>query len=106
MRAGQSHRDWRAVALGARPLHGYGELARRAAILAGSLRGALDLAPGDRVALVMRNCPEYVELLYGCWHAGLAAVPVNAKLHASEFAYILEDSGARDRKSTRLNSSH
>src|SRR5439155_8608331 len=29
------------------------------------------------------------------WHAGLTAVPMNAKLHQREFAYILENSGAR-----------
>src|SRR5207302_1877369 len=31
----------------------------------------------------------------GIWHAGLAAVPVNAKLHGRECAFILEHSGAR-----------
>jgi long-chain acyl-CoA synthetase len=51
--------------------------------------------PGDRVAVVMRNCPAYIEALYACWHAGLVAVPVNAKLHAREIAYILDHSGAR-----------
>jgi long-chain acyl-CoA synthetase len=33
--------------------------------------------------------------VFACWHAGLAAVPMNAKLHAKEFAYILENSGAK-----------
>src|SRR5262249_2348891 len=47
------------------------------------------------VAIVARNCVEYLELLYGIWHAGAAAVPVNAKLHAAEIAFILEHSGAR-----------
>ena len=37
----------------------------------------------------MKNCPEYYEVLFACWHAGLTAVPMNAKLHAKEFAYIL-----------------
>src|SRR5260221_13352530 len=43
----------------------------------------------------MKNCPEYYEILFACWHAGLVAVPMNAKLHAKEFAYILENSGAK-----------
>jgi long-chain acyl-CoA synthetase len=47
------------------------------------------------VALAMKNCPEYYEVLFACWHAGLTAVPMNAKLHPKEFAYILENSGAR-----------
>jgi long-chain acyl-CoA synthetase len=43
----------------------------------------------------MTNCPEFYEVLFACWHAGLTAVPMNAKLHPKEFAYILENSGAR-----------
>jgi acyl-CoA synthetase (AMP-forming)/AMP-acid ligase II len=34
-------------------------------------------------------------VLFAIWHAGLTAVPMNAKLHAKEFAYILENSGAK-----------
>jgi long-chain acyl-CoA synthetase len=47
------------------------------------------------VALAMKNCPEYYEVLFACWHAGLAAVPINAKLHPKEFETILENSGAK-----------
>ena len=53
------------------------------------------LKPGDRVAIAAKNSPDYLELLYGIWHAGLAAVPANAKLHGAELGYILEQSGAR-----------
>ena len=42
----------------------------------------------------MANRPRYLELLYGIWHAGLVAVPINNKLHAREVAFILEDSAA------------
>jgi long-chain acyl-CoA synthetase len=84
-----------AVALGDRPLADYRTLARRTAALAASLRTALGLAPGDRVGLVMRNSPEYVEILWAAWWAGLAVVPVNAKLHPKEAEYILEHSRAR-----------
>ena len=69
---------------------------------AGGLRDGLGLAPGDRVAIVMRNRPEYLEALYAVWHAGLVAVPVNARLHRDEIAYILEHSGtARSSSPTR-----
>ena len=61
--------------------------------MAGGLRGDLGLAPGDRVAILMRNRPEYLEAMFGIWHAGLVAVPVNARLHPDEIAYILEHSG-------------
>ena len=83
-----------AVALGERRLHDYAALASRAARLAGAFEAA-GLVPGDRVALVSRNLPEYVETLFGCWWAGLVAVPVNAKLHVRELAYVLANSGAR-----------
>ena len=59
------------------------------------LRDRLGLVPGERVAIVAKNSPAYLELLYGIWHAGLAAVPANAKLHGAELGYILEHSGAR-----------
>jgi long-chain acyl-CoA synthetase len=73
----------------------YGELAARVGRLAAGLRERARLAPGDRVAIVMKNAPEYLEALYAIWWAGLAAVPVNAKLHPKEVAFIVEDSGAR-----------
>jgi long-chain acyl-CoA synthetase len=43
----------------------------------------------------MKNCPEYWELMFACWHGGFAAVPMNAKLHAKEFEYIVANSGAK-----------
>jgi len=73
----------------------YRGLRARVAALAAALRGQLGLRPGDRVAIVMANAPAYVELLLASWWAGLAAVPVNARLHAREIAYILDHSGAR-----------
>lgn len=94
IRAGQAYRDRPAVATGGNVLRGYGELANRVARLAGSLVSEFRLSPGDRVALLLHNCPEYIELLYASWHAGLVAVPINARLHPREVAYILENSGA------------
>src|SRR5262245_31251111 len=73
----------------------YGELAERVGRLAAGLTERAGLAPGDRVAIAMRNAPEYLEALYGIWWAGLVAVPVNAKLHRKEIAFIVENSGAK-----------
>jgi long-chain acyl-CoA synthetase len=87
--------DRPAVSLGERVWVNYGQLMSRVASMAAALRERFGLHPGDRVALAMSNCPEYVEVWYACWHAGLAAVPINAKLHFREFEYILENSGAR-----------
>ena len=72
----------------------YRELAKRVARLASGLRGQ-GLAPGDRVLLSLENCGEFVELLFGCWAAGLCAVPTNARLHPREVEFIAENSGAR-----------
>ena len=83
-----------AVFLGERCLFDYRTLAARAACIGGYLRDMLGLAPGERVAAFMTNCPEYLEVLYGIWWAGLVAVPVNAKLHPREMAYILANAEA------------
>ena len=83
-----------AVALADRVVHDYAALAVNAARMAGAFAAA-GLLAGDRVALVARNVPEYIEALFGCWWAGLVVVPVNAKLHPRELAFVLADSGAR-----------
>ena len=94
-RAGLAAPDRSAVAVGHERVLNYGDLAPRVAAIGGALRGRFGLAHGDRVALAMRNGPAYVEMMFACWHAGVAAVPINAKLHAREFEYILADAGAR-----------
>src|SRR5512139_2359345 len=94
-RSGLSHPALPAAAIGTRVVADYARLAERAARLAGALRGRLKLSPGARVAVVAKNSAQYLELLFGIWHAGLAAVPANAKLHGAELGYILEHSGAR-----------
>jgi len=85
----------RAIALGRQAVVSYGQLADRVSRLAGGLRKKLSLAKGDRVAIAAKNCAEYYELMFACWHAGLIAVPMNAKLHPREFAYILENSATK-----------
>jgi long-chain acyl-CoA synthetase len=84
-----------AVSLGESVWIRYGDLMRRVAAMAAGLRNALGLAPGDCVALAMGNCPQYVEIWYAAWYAGLTTVPMNAKLHPKELEYILQNSGAR-----------
>ncbi len=93
-RAARLYGERPAVTQGSRTVCTYGELYGRIAAIAGALRTRYGLKPGDRVVLFMHNTPEYVELLFACWHAGLIAVPVNAKLHADELAYVLGDSEA------------
>ena len=94
-RSARAFPDRPAVFLGERLLYDYRTLALRTGAIAGYLRNECKLVPGDRVALFMRNCPEYLELLYAAWWAGLVAVPVNAKLHPKELAWIVENAQAR-----------
>jgi long-chain acyl-CoA synthetase len=82
-----------AIAEGERVHASWAAFAARTAAVAGGLREH-GLTPGDRVAIVMRNRPQYLEALFAVWHAGLVAVPVNARLHRDEIAYIVGDSGA------------
>ncbi len=93
-RHGRARPDDPALADGERVHANWGSFAARTAGAAGGLRDDLGLSPGDRVAIVMRNRPEYLEALFAIWHAGLVAVPVNARLHRDEIAYILDHSGS------------
>lgn len=87
--------DAPAVSFGDSRVWSYAGLQERVARLAGGLRALPGVARGDRIAMAMKNCPEYIELMWAAWHAGLAIVPMNAKLHPKEFAFILENCGVR-----------
>ncbi|MEE2905918.1 MAG: AMP-binding protein [Gemmatimonadota bacterium] len=84
-----------ALAWGTEAHSTYAEFAERVAFMAGGFIECLGLHTGDRVGIAMSNCPQFLEVLYSVWHAGCVAVPINAKLHPRELAYILQDSGAR-----------
>jgi long-chain acyl-CoA synthetase len=81
-----------AIALGSATYVNYGQWAARTRALAGNLR--MLCRPEDRVAIAMTNRPEFLEALFAIWHAGLVAVPMNAKLHSDEFGYIVGDTRA------------
>lgn len=70
----------------------YKELAQSAASLANFLNTQWKLQPNERVALCVKNCPQYIQVLYACWWAGLTVVPINAKLHPQEVKFIIENS--------------
>lgn len=94
VRSAQVFPDNPALFHGSALLCNYRELAARAASIGAYLQGELALQPGERVAIFMRNIPEYLETLYGAWFAGLVVVPINAKLHPKEAEFIIEDAGA------------
>ncbi len=53
------------------------------------------LHAGDRVALLLGNCPEFVIAYYGIARAGAVCVPLNPAYTVAEVAVLLADSGAR-----------
>ena len=73
----------------------YAEFADGAARTGAMLASRYGIEPGDHVAIFMKNSPAYLEMLYGIWFCGAVAVPINAKLHAREAAYIIDNSGSR-----------
>jgi len=84
-----------AIAHGTNIVQTYNELGSNVRSLAGAMSTKLGLERGDRVGIAMRNCTDYATVLFASWHAGLVAVPMNAKLHSREFEFILENSGAK-----------
>lgn len=72
----------------------YKTFARRAASIGAALSRDHGIAPGDRVALFATNCTQYLECLYGIWWIGAVAIPINAKLHGREAAWICSNGGA------------
>ncbi|MGR7996485.1 AMP-binding protein [Xanthobacter sp. ZOL 2024] len=73
----------------------YATFARRAAAIARALTTTYGVVPGDRIGVFMTNRTRYLECLYGIWWAGAAAVPVNAKLHGREAAWIFANAETR-----------
>jgi fatty-acyl-CoA synthase len=68
----------------------YGELERRAFAVARSLR-AMGIGPRSRVGVLMPNCVEFVELLFGISLLGAVMVPINARFAPRELAYVIEN---------------
>ncbi|SPJ28462.1 class I adenylate-forming enzyme family protein [Falsiruegeria mediterranea] len=85
--------DRPALFLGSEQVATYAGFHNSAARLAGWLL-AQGVSPGDRVALFMKNCPDYLITLFAIWYAGAAAVPINAKLHGREAAFVIDNAEA------------
>lgn len=70
------------------------QLAERASQVANGLVGE-GVKPGDSVAILMRNCVEYVEILYGAFKAGAVVVPLNTAVNNAGIQNMLVDSAAK-----------
>jgi long-chain acyl-CoA synthetase len=67
---------------------------RAACTLAHSLRDRFGVEPGDRVAIAMRNFPEWSLAFWAAASAGAVVVPLNAWWTGPELEYGLADSGS------------
>src|SRR5262245_64068540 len=72
----------------------HSKVAERAFRLVRAL-SALGVGPGDRVAVLAQNCPEYMEAYAAAELGGWATVTVNYRLAAPEISFILTDSSPR-----------
>jgi len=72
----------------------FGELEERSARARGAL-AALGVKHGDRVALVMSDCPEMMIAMLAVMGLGAIVVPCSTMLKPAEIQYMLEDSGAK-----------
>src|SRR5512141_14106 len=95
IKAARTHGRRPAISCGDEVVLTYSQLLMCVAVMAGNLRTRYKLQPGDRVALVMTNCVEYMPVLFAAWFAGLSAVPVDARLSPRQLASILDHSGAK-----------
>jgi long-chain acyl-CoA synthetase len=70
---------------------GYAEHARLVASVATALRDRFDVQPGDRIAILGANCPEWVISFWAAISLGAVAVGLNGWSTASEIRYFLDD---------------
>jgi benzoate-CoA ligase family protein len=54
----------------------------------------LGLARGDRMLMIVKDCPDFFYLFWGAIKAGIVPVPLNTLLRAASYSYMIEDSGA------------
>jgi 2-furoate---CoA ligase len=71
----------------------YDGLRERAARIAAGL-AAQGVSPGNRVACVLANEPETVELYWGCQWLGAVIVPLSHRVSEADLAYCIGDCGA------------
>ena len=61
---------------------------------AGNALAALGLGPGDRVLMVVKDCPAFFYLFWGAIKAGFVPVPLNTLLRAPDYRFVIENSRA------------
>src|SRR6201996_7382170 len=72
----------------------FAQLHERVKSLAGTLTQA-GFVSGDRLALLLPNGPEYIQLVYACSWLGIIVVPINTRLSSPEIDHVLADAAPR-----------
>ncbi|TAJ25485.1 MAG: benzoate-CoA ligase family protein [Reyranella sp.] len=70
----------------------YAQLAERVNRAGNALLSA-GLKPGDRMLMVVKDCPAFFYLFWGAIKAGIVPVPPNTLLRSPDYTYMIEDSG-------------
>ncbi len=73
----------------------YGDLHHRVESLAGFMRWAWKVQPGDVLAIMAKSGVEYFEFQFACVRLGAVMLPLNWRLAEPELLFILKDAGAR-----------
>ena len=73
----------------------YLELLSKVGRSSAALRSDLNVGEGDRIALLLPNTPTMLELHYAIPGVGAILVPMNTRLHPTDYEYVLFHSGAR-----------
>ncbi len=69
----------------------YGGLAENVNRAGNALKG-LGIGKGERVLMMVKDCPEFFYLFWGAIKAGVVPVPINTLLRAKDYAFMIEDS--------------
>lgn len=79
-------KDWKSIT--------WEETANRVAQIQAALAGD-GLKPGDRVAIMLRNCPEWVQFEQAALGLGLVVVPLYTNDRVDNVSYVLQDAGVK-----------
>ncbi|MGA2028590.1 MAG: long-chain fatty acid--CoA ligase [Verrucomicrobiota bacterium] len=86
----QKHAQKTAIYWGEKEIS-YMDLLSQSQKVAAYLQNQFDVKSGDRVAVWLKNCPEFPVSVFGILHTGAVVVPINNFLKPAEVSYILND---------------
>ena len=87
--------SWRNALVSEKESLSFQVLNKRANQLSFGLRERLGLKKGEKVAILLNNCPEFIVALFAILKAGAICVPLNVFLTFNELEYIMENSNTK-----------